>query len=289
MRGRLALVALLLGACSPEPSPTVIIYAPAEAEEDLREQLSAGSFVVEIVAGDVAMLADNIIAGQDSPRADVLVTSTVIDIWRAADEGALRPLAGTVTGRVLPELRDPDGTWVALGYQEMLIGVMPNAPDVEISSYKDLGLPDLAGHLCLTSSELPRNRVLVSMLIEDLGLKPAERAVRLWVRNFAVPPFATEAELAGALRDGTCSVAVISALPEVDGLARFAPQPAYRDIRGIGVTRHAEHPEEGARLVEWLLAAMPMPEPVNASGRHVGVAGWRDEDARRLAERAGYR
>lgn len=288
MRKWQALLALLLGACSQEPpAPTVVIYAPADAEKDLRQQLAGSGFATDIVTGDAATLTDSIIAGQDSPRADVLVTSSVIDIWRAADDGSLRPLS--TSARVLPELRDPEGTWVALGQEEMLIGVMPGAPDVGISSYADLGLPAASGHLCLTSIEVPRNRVLVGLLIEDLGLKPAERTVRLWVRNLAAPPFATEAELADALRDGTCRIAVISALPDVDGLVRSAPQPTYRDIRGIGVARHAEHPDEAMRLVEWLLAATPVPEVVNPSGLNVGIAGWRDDEARRLAERAGYR
>lgn len=289
MRSTLVLVALILGACSPEPPPTVVVYAPAELEDALRQQLPGGGFAVDIIAGDVTTLADRIIAGQDSPGADLLVTSTVIDLWRAADEGALRPLPASVTGHVTPELRDPDGTWVALGHEELLIGIMPEAPDVEISSYEDLGSPGLSGHLCLTSSELPRNRVLLGMLIEDMGLKAAERTVRLWARNLAVSPFATEDGLADALRDGTCRVAVLSAIPDVPGLVRFAPQPAYRDIRGIGITRHAAHPDEAVRLVEWLVAANPMPEPVNSGGRHVAIAGWRDEEARLLAERAGYR
>jgi hypothetical protein len=78
-------------------------------------------------------------------------------------------------------------------------------------------------------------------------------------------------------------------MPEVDGLVRFAPTPTYGDIQGIGVARHANHPEEAARLVAWLLETAPATEPVNSDGRHVGIAGWRDEEARLLAERAGYR
>ena len=289
MRRLLALTALALAACAPEPPPTVVIYAPADAEESLRQRLSEGDFGVEIVAGDVSTLTDTIIAKQDSPRADVLITSSVIDIWRAGDQGALRPLAADVVESVAPEHRDPDGAWVALSYEAALIGVMPDAPDVEIAGYADLGSPELAGHLCLTSIDLPRNRVLVSMLIEELGQKTAERAVRLWARHLAVPPFADEDGLAEALRSGSCRVAVISATPEVDGLVRFAPTPTYGDIQGIGVTRHANHPAEAERLVAWLLETAPTTEPVNSGGRHVGVAGWRDEEARLLAERAGYR
>jgi iron(III) transport system substrate-binding protein len=287
VRKRLALAALLLAACSPEPPPTLVIYAPSDAEEDLRQRLSGGEFSVDIVGGDAAELTDSIIARQDSPRADVLVTGSVVDIWRAADLGALRPLPANVVERVHPQHRDPDGAWAALGHEAALIGMMPGAPDAEVSTYMDLGSEKLAGHLCLTSIDQPRNRVLISMLIEDLGPKPAERAVRLWMRNLAAPPFDDEAELAAALRSGTCHVAVISAKQAVEGLVHFAPKPVYSDIRGIGVTRHAEHPEEAARLVAWLLESAPGPGYSN--GRHVGVAGWRDEEARLLAERVGYR
>jgi len=289
MRRLLIAAAVLLAACESEPPRPVVVYVPTEYEERASNWLPESGLAVTVIAGDSSANTDKIIAKQDSPNADVLITSGVFDIWRAADEGAMRPLNSAAFESIPDELKDPESAWVALGQQSSLIGFTESAPDIPIASYADLGSAELAGQLCLTSSDLPANRALIGMLIEDLGLKPAERVVRSWVRNLAQAPFATEAELVDALESGACSGAIISAFPETGALTRIAPGPTYRDIQGIGVTRHAKNSDAGQRLVEWALSESPALEPVNSNGKNIGIAGWRDEDARLLAERAGYR
>lgn len=289
MRVLLPFLLLVVAACSSEPTPSVTIYAPSDSAGSLRALLDYTDFAFEIVEGDSVTMTDAIIAKRDSPRADILVTSSVIDIVRAADQGALRPLAPSSVQAVPETLRDPDGAWAAISHTPLLIGAMPGAPIFEGESYADLGSPELAGALCLTTSSLPQNRVLLAMLIEDLGEKTAERAVRRWVRNLAVRPFKTEDELAAALLSGTCKLAILSIYADVEGLKLKPTNPTYRDIEGLGVARHAQHPEAANELVAWLLQALYVEQPLNWNGRNIGAAGWRDEDARRLAERAGYR
>jgi len=285
----LLLTVLFVGACDNNPPQQVVVYVPAEFEERANNWLPESGMAVTIIAGDSSANTEKIIAKQDSPRADVLITSGVFDIWRAADEGAMRPLDTEVLKRVPAELRDPDFAWVAMSYRSSQVGFTSSSPNVDGDRYMKLGAPEFKGQLCLTSSSLPANRALIGMLIEDLGLKPAERAVRNWVRNLARAPFATEAELADALESGACSTAIISAFPDVGSLTRIAPEPTYGDIQGIGVSRHAENPEAGQQLVEWVLAEVPVQEPVNSNGKNIGIAAWRYEEARLLAERAGYR
>jgi iron(III) transport system substrate-binding protein len=287
--GVLVLCAIVLAACDRDPPAPVVVYVPTEFEERANDWLPESGLLVTVIAGDSAVITDRVISKQDSPRADVLFTSGIFDIWRAADEGAMRPLEASVFESVPVELRDPDHAWAATSHRSLLIGMTPDAPDVEVTRYADLGSPEFAGQLCLTSSSLPANRALIGMLIEDLGLKPAERIVRSWSRNLAQAPFATESELVAALESGACSTAIISASVDVESLARIYPDPTYRDIHGIGVTRHAGNPEAGARLVEWVLSNVPDVEPVNSNGKNIGIAGWRREEARLLAERAGYR
>lgn len=289
MRRLLIATAVFLAACESEPPQPVVVYVPTEFEESSHSWLSESGLDVTVITGDSSAITDKVIGKQDSPRADVLITSGVFDIWRAADEGAMRPLDAAVLERIPDELKDPDNAWVAMGHQSSLIGFTASAPDIPVASYADLGSPEFAGQLCLTSSSLPANRALIGMLIEDLGLKPAERVVRSWVRNFAQAPFLTEAELVAALESGECNSAIVAASPQAGSLTRFAPEPTYLDIRGIGVTRHAENPDAGQQLVEWVVSKMTGLEPVNSNGKNIGIAGWRDEEARLLAERAGYR
>ena len=289
MKRLLLLAVLFASACDNSPPQPVVVYVPTEFEERAKSWLPESGLAVTVVAGDSASITDRIIAKQDSPRADVLITSGVFDIWRAADEGAMRPLDAEVLRRVPTELRDPDHAWAAMSYRSYLVGFTERSPDADVDHYMNLGQPEFKGQLCLTSSSLPANRALIGMLIEDLGLKPAERAVRNWVRNLAQAPYATEAELADALKSGVCRTAIISAMSDVDSLMQIAPEPTYLDIRGIGVTRHADNPEAGRQMVEWILSEQVLPKLVNSNGKNIGIAGWRDEEARLLAERAGYR
>jgi iron(III) transport system substrate-binding protein len=127
------------------------------------------------------------------------------------------------------------------------------------------------------------------MLIEDLGVKPAERLVRSWVRNLAAAPFASEVGLRDALERGDCDFGIVSELPDGSSIATVVLVPTYLQIDGVGISRHAENADAAQQLVDWMLSDY-QPDELNGSVAHnAGVAGWRDEDARLLAERAGYR
>lgn len=287
MRRLAVLAAMFLCACDATPPQPVTVYVPSEYEERASEWLPQSGLDVSVIAGDSSRNVDQLIAKEDAPRADVLISSGIHDIWRAGDLGALRPMTGDTFDSVATELRDPDQTWVAMGVRSALIARTADAPEIAVTSYLDLGKQGLAGHLCLTSSQLSANRALIGMLIEDLGVKTAERAVRNWVRNLAHPPFASEAELHDAMASGDCRYAISSAFVDSDAIFVSRPDPVYVDIRGIGVARHAQNPTAAQELVDWILSESPaaIPPP---GGKNVGIAGWRDEEARLLAERAGY-
>ncbi|MGI9238723.1 MAG: ABC transporter substrate-binding protein [Woeseiaceae bacterium] len=273
------------------PIKPVVVYAEPEQEVRLLEVFSdftsETQIPVNLQIADSESNLKNVIDNQGAPRADVLITSNVTDIWRAADEGALRPIAAKVFEGVPAVLKDPDGTWAPIRVRYAVIAVVEGASPVD--EYGDLAASELRGKVCLSSSTLPVNRSLIAMLIEDIGLKPAERMVRAWVRNLAASPYATEQQLVDALKSGPCQYGVISSRDDIDGLSIVSPHPLYLDIDAIGVARHAEQAESAQALVEWMLESNTLPEPESSNGRNVGLAGWHDEDVRLLAERAGYR
>ena len=289
MRRLLIATAVLLAACEAEPPQPVVVYVPTEFEESSRSWLSESGLDVTVITGESSAITDKVIGKQDSPRADVLITSGVFDIWRAADAGALRPIQGEVLARVPPQLKDPEGAWAALGYRRLVIGMAMGADRSLVTGFRDLAAPGLAGKLCMSSFALPANRALVGMLVEDLGIKPAERLVRGWVRNLAAAPFASEVELHAALERGDCDFGIVSELPDGSPISTVVPRPTYLRIDGIGVSRHAANADAAQQLVDWMLSDY-QPDELNESvGHNAGVAGWRDEDASLLAERAGYR
>ena len=295
---RLALIAVIgllaIAACDPAPRPeAVVVYATASDEAKLMKLFAdfteeTGVPVTAIFADSVTN-TDNVIGNRGVPPADVLLTSTVIDIWRAADEGALRPIQASAMAAVPAVLKDPDGLWVALDVRYAVIGVSPHVQVGRVSDLDGLAHAQLSGQLCLSSSTLPVNRTLMAMLIEDLGVRPAERMVRAWVKNLALAPFPAETELVAALQSGACGYGIFSSSIKSDSIKRISSKPLYIDINGVGVARHARQPESAHTLVNWMLEKNELRVPVSSNGRNIGLAGWRDEDAALLAERAGYR
>ena len=87
------------------------------------------------------------------------------------------------------------------------------------------------------------------MMIAETGARLAERVVRGWVRNLAVPPLDTASAVFDAVENGTCDFGLVSRSVALSTASRFGngtatfviPVPAYPDIEGIGVARHARN------------------------------------------------
>lgn len=281
-------------ACSPRPLPDpVVVYLDTAQELELAETFSRFTeetqIPVETRVGDSSSNTDDLIGRSARLPADVLLTSNVADIWRAAEKGALRPVQAGAFDDVPSSLKDPDRLWSALVVRGAMIGTSPDSDQQLVTSYGDLAKPELRGRVCLSSAALSVNQSLIGMLVEDIGVKPAERTVRAWVKNLATAPFASENELVAALRAGRCEYGIVSGSIESGSLPLVTPQTLYVDIDGIGIARHALQPRSAQKLVDWLLSARAPQVPEQFNGKNVGLAGWRAEDVALLVERAGYR
>jgi len=286
-------ISLLLTGCDSGPPPQpLVVYVVGSDELALTKKLAEftddTSIPVTLVFSKSSRNADLVIDNSGSPPADVLMTNNVADIWRAADEGALRPISADTFDRANPLLRDAEGFWVGIGVRSHAIASLIEAARPSVAGYDQLASPDMQGKICLSSSALHVNRSLIAMLINDRGVKTAERLVRAWIRNLAAAPFSSEDELIEAIRDGTCDYGILSWKQDVEDLAYLVPEPGYMDIDGVGVARHARQAELAQRLANWLLQQGQYRIVSDHELRPVSIAGWRDEDARLLAERAGY-
>jgi iron(III) transport system substrate-binding protein len=297
---------------NPEP---VVVYASYNDQDYLPEYFQAFTEVsgIRVVVRNFRGAVDDAIADHGSPPADVLLTPDVSGIWQATEEGALRPLGSERLQESVPEwLRDPDGYWVALSLRTSVLALGPATANVEQpQSYQDLADPRYRSKLCLSSSSAATNRTVIAMLIEEMGVRPAEIVVRGWMQNLAVPVFAFETELLEAVESGQCPMAIVSSdnlqmLMEnaevAVGSADFTA--SYANAEGVGITRHARNPESAAMLIEWMLsdsvqaahAEATYSYPVADSSAHalidhthISISGWWDLDAAMLAERAAYR
>ncbi len=307
------------------PDP-VVVYAAYKDDEKLRNALAdytteTGVLVI-VRSGDPDAIVDDVIENEISPPADILVTRSVTQVWRAAEEGALRPhYNDALRERVPAWSRDPDDLWFGTAYRAAVLAYAPSAAGIDrLESFATLAEPRFREKLCLSASANPINRAVIAMMIEEMGVRPAEIAVRGWIANLAQPVFATESELIGAIESGACAIGIVSSQAlalarQTDGgssVAATTPATTCADVDGVGVARHARNPEGAAALVEWLFSAdvqqrraaedLTYPavdsaqhhDDLDAAGRdnvtakNVGLVAWHDVAAAKLAERARY-
>lgn len=314
----LPLCILVVAACESEQAPVrhepVVVYADysdgAYLEELFADFTAANNIPVTVELDSSANHAKNLIFNVGSPPADVFLSSSVADLWTAADEGALRPIMAANLAQVPELLRDADKLWTALNFQHSVIVHRSSAVDLP-TDVDDFANRRYQGQICLGSSELATNRLLLAMLIDLHGNKDTERMVRHWMQNLAAAPFENERELVDAVAAGACEFGILSGLQAVKSLPSQAdvavrviePATSYRKIEGIGIARHSRYPDAAQALVQWLLdeqvnqrhaevvGAIPAVggDADAGNGPAPAVAGWRDEEAKLLAERAGYR
>ena len=305
----------------------IVVYAAFEDDEKLRNLLAKyteeSGVLVIVRRGKPEAIVNDLIGNKISPPADLLLTKSVVEVWRAAEEGALRPVFSDVVRERSPAWsHDPDELWFGLNFRTaVIVHNMPALIDTNVLDFAGLAEQRFSDSVCLSSSANDVNRMVVAMMIEALGDRPAEVAVRGWMHNLAQPVFDTEMQLVGAIRAGSCRIGIASstavALARQDGhepdLSILVPAETYADIDGIGVARHARNPDGAVKLLEWLFsketqaasAQANLAYPVNAkaaytalltaagranvSRRNVGLVAWHEADARQLAKRAHYR
>ena len=304
----LALLAVCCAGCGqpPESESTearkkpVVVYAAFEDDAalvDAAERYTKKTGVLVIVRrGAATGIVDDVIKNKISPPADVLVTRSVVDAWRAADESALRPLFSEPAREYVPAwARDPDDLWFGTKVRSAVI--VHNLAGLHADDVPDVGAladPKFSGMVCLSSSAISVNRTVIATMVSELGVRPVELVVRGWIKNLAAPPFDDEAQLIRAVRSGACGIGIVSniALDAANAdLEAIVPATWYADVEAVGIARHARNPDGATKLVEWLLADSEFTEAVgdpSGNRENVSVVAWHYEDAVKLAERARY-
>ncbi len=248
---------------------------------------------------------NDVVSNRGAPPADVLIAADLADIWQAADEGALRKLPAESGASAVPAaLRDPDGLWVALSVDPILIVQSAAAPLPSTPDFAALAGADYASQLCVSVSGRAGNAALVAYLIDELGTRDAEIRVRRWLGNLALPPHASATALLEDLDGGICRAGIVTAgeihAAGSDPERLKTHEQGYFAGFGVGIARHARYPENAARLIAWLLDAEGQQGFARATGtrtlasndaspeRELTTIGWQRDEARRLAERARW-
>ena len=331
-----ALLLALLGALA--------LNAPAVAEDSLvvytarNEQLIKPVFdrftketgvKVEFLTDKEAPLLARLKAEGERTPADILMTVDAGNLWQAAEEGVLQAIdSPTLAANIPAHLRDAEGRWFGFSLRARTLIYNPGKVQPgQLSTYADLADPKWKGQLCLRSSKKVYNQSLIAASIAENGAEATEAMVRGWVANLAAEPFASDDEVILAVGAGRCAVGIVNtyyvgrlqrAQPGL-AVALFWPDQAegqhgvHVNVSGAGITRHAKHPEQAKRFLEWLsageaqglFASLNMEFPANpgvpaaaevkawgdfrASDFPIADSGKLQAEAVKLMDRAGYR
>lgn len=207
--------------------------------------------------------------GRNTP-ADILLTVDAGNLWQAAQENLLQPVASkALTENIPAHLRDPGNQWFGLSVRARTIVYNPNKVKAgELDTYEGLAAPKWRNRLCLRTSKKVYNQSLVAMMMSEHGEKQTEAIVRGWVDNLADQPFPDDTKAMEAVASGLCDATIVNTYyfgrllekkPNLP-LAIFWPNQntknstagVHVNISGAGVTRYAKNTAGAVKLLEWL-------------------------------------
>ncbi|PJX24823.1 Fe(3+) ABC transporter substrate-binding protein [Psychrobacter sp. L7] len=203
--------------------------------------------------------------GQNTP-ADMLLTVDAGNLWQAAQQGLLQPVASTVLENNVPaKYRDPKGQWTGLSLRARTIFYDPSKVSADqLSTYADLADPKWKGKLCLRTSKKVYNQSLVASMIEHLGAEKTEEIIRGWVANLATDVFSDDTSMLEAIAAGQCEVGIANSyyygrildekpnFPVKIFWANQGTTGTHVNVSGAGVVAGSDNPDGTLKLIEWL-------------------------------------
>ncbi|MFA7891645.1 extracellular solute-binding protein [Pseudomonas putida] len=281
---------------------------------------------VKFITDKEAPLMQRIKAEGEHGVADLLLTVDAGNLWQAEQMGILQPIRSDIIERnIPPQYRASSHDWTGLSLRaRTIIYATERVKPAELSTYEALADKQWEGRLCLRTAKKVYNQSLTATLIERHGEAKAEQIVKGWVNNLSTDVFSDDNAVIQAVEAGQCDVGVVNTyyygrlhkqnpnLPVKIFWPNQQDRGVHVNLSGIGLTKHAPHPEAATKLVEWMTGeqaqklfadlnqefpANPQVKPSDevaawgdfkADSIAVEVAGKRQAEAIRLMDRAGW-
>lgn len=221
---------------------------------------------IELVTDKTGPLMARLQAEGKNTPADMLLTVDAGNLWQAAQQGLLQPVASTVLENNVPaKYRDPKGQWTGLSLRARTIFYDPSKVSADqLSTYADLADPKWQGKLCLRTSKKVYNQSLVASMIEHLGAEKTEEIIRGWVDNLATDVFSDDTSMLEAIAAGQCEVGIANSyyygrildekpnFPVKIFWANQGTTGTHVNVSGAGVVTGSDNPDGTLKLIEWL-------------------------------------
>ncbi|MFO3673088.1 extracellular solute-binding protein [Pseudomonas protegens] len=281
---------------------------------------------IKFITDKEAPLMQRIKAEGENATADLLLTVDAGNLWQAEQMGILQPFTSKVIDSNIPlQCRSSNHAWTGLSLRARTLAYSTDrVKPSELTTYEALADKQWEGRLCLRTAKKVYNQSLTATLIETHGAEKTEEIIKGWVNNLSTDVFSDDIAVLEAINAGQCDVGIVNTYyygrlhKQKPNLAvkLFWPNQGDRGVHvnlsGIGLTKHAPHPEAAKALVEWMTTpeaqkifadvnqefpANPAVAPsaeVASWGKFVAdtlpveIAGKRQAEAIRLMDRAGW-
>lgn len=310
-------------------APTITVYSERKEHliKPLFDEYTAQTGVkIRYITDSAGPLITRLENEGEATPADMLITVDAGNLWQASERGVLRSInSDTLEENIPSHLQAEDNEWFGLSARaRTIVYSTERVKPEELSTYEALADPKWKGRLCLRTAKKVYNQSLVATMIKTLGEKKTQEVVEGWVANLATEPYSNDTVAMESVEAGQCDVTIVNTYyfgrlqkdrPDV-ALALFWPNQDGRgvhvNVSGAGVTKHAKHPQEAQKLLEWLsseeaqykFAEANEEYPVNPKVKpsplvsswgdfkadlvNVEAAGRLQADAIKLMDRAGY-
>ncbi len=251
---------------------------------------ATGIKINRVDADDAGIIARLKAEGTASP-ADVILLVDAARLWRGEEEGLFRPIKSAVLEEKIPaNLRaDAVGTqgepWFGLSTRARVIVYDPaRVKAADVDSYEKLADPKLKGMLCIRSGSHPYNLSLFGAVMQHMGAQKTEAWLKGMVANMARAPKGGDTDQIKGVASGECGVAVTNSYylarmmrsqkPEDQAVASkvkvvFPNQATWGthvNVAGAAVAKHAKHPENAVKFIEYLVS--PQAQDYFANGNN---------------------
>lgn len=325
----LAALALTLFGGTVQAADEVVVYSSRidELIKPVFDAYTAKTGVkIKFITDKEAPLMQRIKAEGQNGVADLLLTVDAGNLWQAEQMGILQPITSDIIdANIPPQYRAKSHDWTGLSLRaRTIVYATERVKPSELSTYEALADKQWEGRLCLRTAKKVYNQSLTATMIETHGEAKTEQIIKGWVGNLSTDVFSDDTAVLQAIEAGQCDVGVVNTYyygrlhkqqPDLP-IKLFWPNQGDRGVHinlsGIGLTKHAPHPEAAKKLVEWMTGeeaqklfadinqefpANPQVKPsaevaawgtFKADSLPVEVAGKRQAEAIRLMDRAGW-
>lgn len=272
----IALILLSITHCSFATEEVNLYSARKEALiKPLLDAFTADTGIkVNIISSKADALLKRIQSEDINSPADVLLTTDAGRLHRAKQAGVFAVVDSQILVESIPaQYRDSDQQWFGLSVRVRPILIVSDSDNDTAIRYEDLADDKFKGAICIRSSENIYNQSLVASMIDAIGEAKTEAWARSLVGNMARKPQGGDRDQIRAAAAGQCSIAIANNYYLAQMLANPDKQTDYQaakkmnlmwpnqndrgahvNISGAGVLKHAPHPANALKLIEYLVS-----------------------------------